>query len=318
MRRIFSAMLLALAANAAGAQSYPSKPVRLVVPYPAGGVVDVLGRIIAEKISANWGQQVLVDPKPGGNSMIGTEIVLNAAADGYTWLLATPSHAANPAIHGNLRWDPARDFSAAGLFAYSPNYFVVPVSLPVSNVREYVALAKSKPGQLNYGNPGTGSSPHLGFELFKRVTGIDVVAVGYRGVPPLIPDLFSGQLSATFMPAVLTIGQVKTGKIKILAAIANSRGKAFPEVPTLAEAGFPEAQVVPWFGIVVPSKTPREIVQRISAEIGKAVAAQEVIERIEKAGAMPAAAAADEFDALIRKEVATWARVVKEAGIKPE
>ncbi len=316
--RIVLLLAASLIAVAAAAQSYPSKPVRLVVPFPAGGVVDILGRILANGISANWGQQVIVEPRPGANAMIGTEYVLNSPADGYTWLLATQSHTANAALYPDLRWDPARDFVAAGLFARSLNYFVVPISLPVKSVRDYVALAKSQPGKLNYGNPGNGTPSHLAFELFKRAAEVDVQAIGYKGNPPLLADLVAGRLSATILVGVLTDIQVKSGTVRPLAVLAESRAKSYPDVPTLAEAGYPEAQVLSWFGVVLPAKTPPEIRKLVAYELEKAAKMPEVMDRLEKVGSIPAFASAAQLDAQIQRDVVTWKRVVKEAGIKPE
>lgn len=300
------------------AQPYPAKPIKLIVPYPAGGVVDAMGRVIAERISASWSQQVIVDPKPGANGMIGTEAVLNAPADGYTWLLASQSHVANGAIYPNLRWDPAGDFAAAGRFAKALNYFVVAVSLPVNSVQEYVALAKAQPGQLNYGNPGNGTPSHLGFELFKRTAGIEVQSIGYKGNPPLLADLITGRISSTMLTAVLTTTQAKIGKIKPLAVLDTKRSKAFPDVPTIGEAGYGDVQVVSWFGVLLPAKAPREVIKRVADEVEKAVKSPEMIDRLEKIGAEPSFLGAQEFDAQIRKELALFKRVVKEAGIKPE
>jgi tripartite-type tricarboxylate transporter receptor subunit TctC len=307
-----------LIASGASAQPYPNKPVRIIVPYPAGGVVDIMARIIAERIGSSWGQQVLVEPKPGANGMIGTELVLNAPADGYTWLLASTSHVSNAALYPDLRWDPVRDFAAAGLFARSLNFFVVPSSLPVQSVKDYVALAKSQPGKLNYGNPGNGTPPHLAFELFKHVAGIDVQVIGYKGFPPIVPDLISGRLSATMLSAPLTIGQAKSGNIRLLAVLNEKRVKEFPEVPTLAEAGYGEAQLTSWFGVVLPGKTPRDIVQRVGEEIDKAVKTPEMADRLEKSGGVSSYLGPADFQALMAKEVPIWTRVVKQAGIKAQ
>lgn len=314
--RLACAALALAAAAGAHAQAYPNKPVRIIVPYPAGGVVDIMGRLIAERISASWGQQVLVEPKPGANGMIGTEAVLNAPPDGYTWLLASTSHVSNAALYPDLRWDPVRDFAAAGLFARSLNFFVVPASLPVQSVKDYVALAKSQPGKLNYGNPGNGTPPHLAFELFKHVAGIDVQPIGYKGFPPIVPDLISGRLSATMLSAPLTIAQAKSGNIRLLAVLSDKRLRDFPDVPTLAEAGYAEAQLTSWFGVVMPAKTPREIVLRVGEEIEKAVKSPELIDRLDKSGGVAAYLGPADFEALMRREVPVWKRVVQQAGIK--
>lgn len=318
LTRFACAALALLAFASAHAQPYPNKPVRIVVPYPAGGVVDIMARLIAERIAASWGQQILVEPKPGANGMIGTEAVLTAPPDGYTWLLASTSHVSNAALYPDLRWDPVRDFAAAGLFARTLNFFVVPVTLPVQSVKDYVALAKSQPGKLNYGNPGNGTPPHLAFELFKHVAGIDVQSIGYKGFPPIVPDLVSGRLSATMLSAALTFGQAKSGNLRLLAVLSEKRLKDFPDVPTLAEAGYPEAQLTSWFGVLMPAKTPREIVTRVGDEIDKAVKSPEMIERLDKSGGLAAYLGPADFEALMRREVPIWARVVKQAGIKAQ
>ena len=317
LRLIVVVLAMGFAGNGA-AQPYPSKPVRMVVPFPAGGTVDVLARILAERVSSNWGQPVVVEPRPGGNTMIGTEIVLNAPADGYTWLMVAQTHAVNAAIYRDLRWDPARDFAAAGLFAKTVPYFVVPVSLPARDMREFVSLARAQPGKLNYGHSGIGSPPHLAFELFKRTAAIDVQGVPYKGNPGVMADVLAGRLSGAILSAVSTTSHAKGGKVRQLAVLDSKRTKAFPEVPTIVEAGYPEAQTASWFGVVLHSGTPREIVRRVTGEIEKAAKAPDMSERLENAGAESAFLNAEEFDALIRRDIVIWTRVVKEAGIKPE
>jgi tripartite-type tricarboxylate transporter receptor subunit TctC len=306
------------AGAAAAAQSYPSRAVRMVVPFGAGGVTDVLARILAERMSVSWGQPVVVEARPGGNTMIGTEVVLNAPADGYTLLMVAQTHAANAALYPDLRWDPARDFTGAGLFARTVPFFVVPVTLPVKDMAEFIALAKSQPGKLDYGHSGLGSPPHLSVELFKRIAGVDLQAVPYKGNATIMTDLLSGRLSAALLSAVSTTSHARAGKIKQLAVMDSKRAKAFPDVPTIVEAGYPEAQTQSWFGVVMNSKTPRDVVKRVTDEIEKAAKAPEMFERLEKAGAEVSFLNSQEFDALIRKDIATWTRVVREAGIKPE
>lgn len=302
----------------AAAQTYPGKLVRVVVPYVSGGVVDVMGRILAERVSASWGQQVIVEQKPGANGMIGTEFVLNSAPDGYTWLLASTAVLANAAIYPDLRWEPARDFSGAAVFARAPIFFVVPASLPVKDLREYVELARSQPGKLDYGNPGNGTTPHLSFELFKRTAGIDVQPVPYKGSAPILPDLIAGRLSATLLPTVLTTSQAKSGTLKVLAVLNAQRARAFPDVPTLAETGYPEAQIASWYGVMLPARTPRDIVRRVAEEIEKVVKTPEMIDRLDKAGGEATFLGADEFDAQVRRDGVLLKRIIREAGIKPQ
>lgn len=313
---IASAMFLGTCAIAQDA--FPNKPIRIINPYAAGGVVDILTRAMAEKMSISMGVPFVVEAKPGGGSTIGTDYVAQAPADGYTWLIATTSNAANMALIPNIRTDLLKAFVPVAQFAYSPNYFVVPASLPVSSVAEYVALAKASPGHLSYGSAGIGSTPHLGFELFKHVAGINVVAVPYKGAPPIIPDLISGQLSATYMPAPLAIAQAKGGRIKVLAVVGDARTKEFPNVPTIAEAGYPKAVVAPWFAVLVPAKTPQAVVARIEREIKQAVAAPEVIARMESAGAVPLYRPGVEVSKRIQDEIAAWRALVKATGMKAE
>jgi len=221
----------------------------------------------------------------------------------------------SPALDNTLRWDPQRDFTAVGEICRAPNVFIVPSSLPVKNVAEFVTLAKSKPGALNYGHPGKGSTGHLGFELFKKTAGIEVTGVGYRGYPQMVPDIASGLITASFFSVNQALAQVQTGTIRIIGTINESRTRYFPDAPTLAEQGYPDAQVTPWFGIVVPKATPQPIVERIDKALEAALAAPEVREKLDKAGCAAKSAPLSAFADIIKSDVALWARVVKEAGI---
>jgi tripartite-type tricarboxylate transporter receptor subunit TctC len=310
-------MLIATAIGAASdaQESFPSRPIRIVIPYSPGSVADVFARIVAQPMAAQWNGSIVVESKSGANGSIAAEEVARAAPDGYTWLLVTTFFTSSPALDAKLRWDPLRDFIAVGQICRAPNFFVVPVSLPVNNVAEYVALAKSKPGALNYSHPGKGSTGHLGFELFKRLAGIDVTAVGYRGYPQMVPDIASGLITSTFLSANQALAQVQTGAIRIIGAINEGRSKYFPDVPTMAEQGFAEAQVTPWFGVVAPAGTPQPIVDRVSQALEQALATVDVQRRLDTAGCEPKSAALSQFSETIRTDVALWARVVKEAGI---
>lgn len=307
-----------LAATALAAEPYPSKPVRAIVPYPAGGIVDIMGRLIAERVSATFGQQVVVEPRPGANGMIGTEAVLTAPPDGYTWLIASASHVSNASIYKDqLRWDPIKDFAPIAMFGKAYNFLVVPATSPAKTVAEYVALAKAKPGGLDYGSPGTGTPPHIAFELLKHSAGIDVQQIGYKGYAPLLPDLFAGRLSACMLASTLTISHAKVGSIRVLAVLNDERVKEFPDVPTIAQAGYPEAQLVSWFGVLVHRKTPPEIVKRIAAEVEKAATSAEFKDRLEKTGNLSAYLGPEAFEAHMRREMPSWDRIVKTVGIKP-
>jgi tripartite-type tricarboxylate transporter receptor subunit TctC len=267
-------------------------------------------------MSAQWnGASIVVESKSGANGSIAAEEVARAAGDGYTWLLVTTFFTASPSLTTNLRWDPLRDFVAVGQICRAPNFFVVPASLPVKSVAEFVALAKAKPGTLNYSHPGKGSTGHLGFELFKRLAGIDVTGVGYRGYPQMVPDIASGLITATFLSANQAMGQVQTGAIRIIGTINDGRTKYFPDVPTLAEQGFAEAQVTPWFGVVLPAATPQPVVERISKALEVALATADVREKLDTAGCEPKSAPLSQFSDIIKADTALWAKVVKEAGI---
>ena len=216
----------------------------------------MFARIVAQNMQEQWKATIVVESKSGANGSIAAEEVARSAPDGYTWLLAAPFFSASPALTTTLRWDPIRDFIPVGQICRAPNVFIVPATLPVKNVAEFVALAKAKPGTLNYSHPGKGSTGHLGFELFKRLAGIDVTGIGYRGYPQMVPDITSGLITASFFSVNQALSQVQTGAIRVIATINDGRTKYFPDVPTMAEQGFPEAQVTPWFGIVLPKGTP--------------------------------------------------------------
>jgi tripartite-type tricarboxylate transporter receptor subunit TctC len=307
--------LLAATGPSSAQESFPNHAVRIVIPYSAGSVADVFGRIVAQNMAAQWNGSIINEIKSGANGSIAAEEVARAAPDGYTWLLVTAYFASSPSLYNNLRWDPQRDFIPVGQICRAPNFFVVPTSLPVKNVAEYVALAKAKPGTLNYGHPGKGSTGHLGFELFKRLAGIDVIGVGYRGYPQIMPDIATGLITSTFLSANLALAQVQSGSIRIIGAISDGRSKYFPDVPTLAEQGFAEAQVTPWFGIVVPKGTPEPIVDRIGKALEAALATPDVREKLDLAGCEPKSAPRGQFADIIKSDVALWARVVKDAGI---
>jgi len=309
--------LVALALSGAGSaqESFPNRPVRVVNPYSAGSVADVFGRIVTQNMAAQWNASIILESKSGANGSLAAEDVARAAPDGYTWLLVTTFFTTSPSLNIALRWDPVRDFTPIGQICKAPNFFIVPTSLPVKNVAEYVALAKAKPGTLNYGHPGKGSTGHLGFELFKRLAGIDVTPIGYRGYPQMVADIASGLINSTFLSANQALAQVQTGSIRIIATINDGRSKYFPDVPTMAEQGFAEAQVTPWFGIVVPAGTPKPIVDRISKALEAALATTEVRGRLDLAGCAAKSAPLAEFSDIIKSDIALWAKVVKDAGI---
>jgi tripartite-type tricarboxylate transporter receptor subunit TctC len=312
---IILAVCLSLSGAGYAQETFPNRPVRIVIPYSPGSVADVFARIVGQNMAAQWNGSIVVESKSGANGSIAAEEVARAAPDGYTWLLVTTFFTASPALDAKLRWDPVRDYVPIGQICRAPNFFIVPVTLPVKSVAEYVALAKAKPGTLNYSHPGKGSTGHLGFELFKRLAGIDVTAVGYRGYPQMVPDIASGLITSTFLSANQALAQVQSGSIRVIAAINDGRSKYFPDAPTMAEQGFAEAQVTPWFGVVTPAGTPQPVVERISKALEAALATPDVREKLDTAGCEPKSAPPAEFADIIKNDVAVWAKVVKEAGI---
>ena len=297
--------------------AYPNKPIKLVVPYPAGGVVDIIARTVAEKMSIALKQPIVVEARPGANANIGAEAVARSPADGYTLLMVSPFLATNPLLAQGTRWKAA-DFIAIGLIGAPPNIFVVPASLPVRSLKELVDYARARPGKLNVSNPGIGTSNHLGQELFFSVTGIDMVDVNYKGQPPMLADFFSGQISFGLVTQALAAPHIKHGKLRALAIGASKRSPDLPDVPTAAEAGYAEAAFLPWFGIAAPAGVPRDIVRRLSDELQKALAASDAAARLERMGTQITPASAEEFDALIQREIVRWARVIRERNIKAD
>jgi tripartite-type tricarboxylate transporter receptor subunit TctC len=302
-------------ATASAQQGFPNRPIRLINPYSVGSVADVFGRIVTQHMAEQWKASIILESKSGANGSIAAEDVARAEPDGYTWLLVTTFFTTAPSLNLVMRWDPVRDFAPIGMMCHAPNVFIVPSSLPVKNVAEFIALAKAKPGALNYGHPGKGSTGHLGFELFKRLAGIEVNPIGYRGYPQMTADIAGGLLNSSFFSTNQALALTQTGNIRIIASISDGRSKYFPDVPTMAEQGFAEAQVTPWFGIVVPAKTPPLIIAKISQALEAALSAPEVREKLDLAGCSAKSAPLGEFAGIIRSDIALWAKVVKDAGI---
>jgi tripartite-type tricarboxylate transporter receptor subunit TctC len=308
---------IATAHAQSGAASYPSKVIRMVVPFPPAGPTDVFARPFMEKMASIWPNPIVAEWRPGGDTIIGTDAVAKAPADGYTILLTTFTHTTTPALHGNLPYDALKDFAGAAMVASFPTVAVVPASLPARNLAEFVALAKTQPGKLNYYIPGVGTSAHLNAEVLKKSAGIDIVAVPYKGMAPALPDLLSGRVSFGFLSPSLAAPQVRKGALRALAVAAPKRNGLLPEVPTMAEAGYPDAQVIAWFAILVPAKTPRDIVNKINRDFARALADPAVIERIEAGGVtVESPMAPEEIDALMKREVGTWAKFMKESNIQ--
>jgi tripartite-type tricarboxylate transporter receptor subunit TctC len=300
------------------AQPYPSKPIRIVVPYPPGGFNDTLGRTLAAKFTEAWGQPAVVDNKPGANTVIGTDFVAKAAPDGYTLLIVAFPFAVTPSLLKNMPYDTVKDFAPIAWAAVSPNALVVNPSLPVKSVAELIALAKSKPGTLSYASTGNGSSNHISMELFKSLAGVDIVHIPYKGSGPAVTDLLGGQVQLMFDNAPNVMPHVKAGKLRALGMSSAKRSSFAPDIPTVAEAGVPGYEVAVWFGVVAPAGTPREIVQKLNAEVLRILAMPDVRERFQSQGVEPVGSTPEQFGEHIKSQMAKWGKVVQDAGVKAE
>ncbi len=313
------ASLAVLASTSAWAQTYPNKPVKVIVPFPGGGIVDLVTRAITDKIAANWGVPIIVEPKPGAGALLGTEFVATSAPDGYTFLVASITGSVGPLINPNFKHDLRKDFVAVSMFANAPNVAVVPVDFPASSMAELVALARKTPGKLNYAHSGVGSTNHLPVELLKATRGLQITSVPYKGQPPAVTDVLGGQIQLFFGAPALLVQHVKAGKLKAIAVTSSKRLDDLPAVPTLAEGGF--GDVVGgsgWFGIVAPLGTPASVVARFNQEINNALKAPDVIERLRRAYAFPDGGTPEEFSKFLADEGARWSKLVKDANIKLE
>jgi tripartite-type tricarboxylate transporter receptor subunit TctC len=299
------------------AQTYPAKPIRVIIGYSAGGPTDVLGRILAQKLSLNVGQTMLVENRPGANSIIGTELVAKAAPDGYTLLLASIGHTVNPSFYGKVPYDALKSFAPITLVATLPLVMVVNPALPVKSMRELITLAQAKPGELTFGSAGNGSSPHLGMELLKTLAKINMVHIPYKGNGPALADVMAGQIALMFYPVVGVAQNVNAGKIRALAIGSKARLEELPQVPTMAEVGFPRFEdSAPWIGYLAPAATPAEVVNKLHGELLRALGDGEVKERMKTLGAVIVGNTPSQFAEFLRADLVKWAQVIKAAGAK--
>ena len=300
------------------AQPYPVKPIRLVVPVPPGGSNDVLSRITAQAMSPGLGQQMVIDNRSGAAGMIGADNVAKSAPDGYSLLNIQASFVANPALRSKMPYDTLNDFVFVGLMARAPLLAVVHPSLPVKNIKELVALAKAHPGQINYGTPGIGSYTQLATELFRRMAGINIVHVPYKGIAPALTDLMGGhlQLAMTSPPSVMS--QVQAGRLKALAVGGEKRSSFLPDIPTIAEAGYTGYRADYWWGIAAPAKTPIEIVNRLATELNKALQTAELKQRYAAEGAEPSVMTREQLTQFIATDIARWRQVARDANVRAE
>lgn len=309
------------AVPAAQAQAaWPDKPIRIVVPFPAGGQLDVVMRLVAEKVSPALGQPIIVEAKPGADGNLATEQVAKAAPDGYTWLAASPPTTIQPSVRpSTLRFDPLRDFEGVALVGTSPFLFVVPATLPTATLADFVAYAKGKPGELSYAGSARGTVVHLATELFMHDAGIKMEAISYPGQPSAIADLITGRVQFMTLGLILAEPQIKAGKLKALAVLDTQRHAHLPNVPSVAELKQPSLVMLTWFGVAMPAKTPAAIVNRVNAEIMKVLAQPDVVAKLESLGIDPAKPNTPaDFSAFMRDDVARWKAVVKTARIETD
>jgi tripartite-type tricarboxylate transporter receptor subunit TctC len=319
--RKFAASLAVAAAvvGTAHADAYPSKPIRLVVGFPPGGINDIVARVVGQKLGESLGQQVIVENRAGAGGTIGADLVAKAAPDGYTLLLGSVSNVAMaPSQYKSLPYVPTKDFAPVALLAAAPNVLVVNPSFEVNSVKDLIALAKEKPGQITYASAGNGTSNHLTVELLKVLAGIDLVHVPYKGDNPAVTDVLGGQVPMVFPTLPVALPHIKTGKLKAIAVSSEKRTTLMPDLPTVAESGgLPEFAVSVWVGILAPAGTPADIVERLNAELSRIVSQPETREKLASLGAEPAIMEAGEFAAYIRSETEKWSKVAKSANINP-
>lgn len=315
--RTIGLLLLAAGSTTALAQTYPSKPVRIIVAYTPAGTTDILARAIGQKMSEAWGQPVVIDNRPGANGNIGTEIAGRATPDGYTILMATAAtHSINNTLYRDLTWDAVRDFAPIGLVALVPNLLVVSNALPVKSVKELIAYARANPGKLAHGSPGNGSTSHLSMELFKSLTGTRMIHVPYKGSAPVLADLLAGQIALTMDNIPVYLPHAKAGKIRALAVGSRKRTPAAPDLPTAEEAGVPGLVAVSWFGLVAPARVPKPIVDKLSKETARILKLPDVHKRISDLGAEPVGGTPQEYADFIQSEIKKWRKVIQDAGVR--
>jgi tripartite-type tricarboxylate transporter receptor subunit TctC len=301
------------------AQTYPTRAIRVIVPFAPGGASDLLPRMVGQKLTEAWGQQIIIENRPGAAGNIGMELGAKAAPDGYTLLSAPNGNlVVNPHLYAKLPYDVFRDLAPVSLMAAVQNVLVVHPSLPAKNVRELVALAKARPGVLTYGSPGNGSQGHVGIELLKMMAGVDMTHVPYNGVGPAMRDLMGGQISLALAQTQAALAHVQSGKLRAVGAASAKRLAILPELPTVAESGYAGFEAVSWYALMAPANTPREIVQRVSTEIARVVQLPDVRDRLQALGAEPVGASPDQLATTIRTESARWVKVVRAANIRAD
>ena len=322
MRTALVTLLVSIAMlpwSAAWPQAYPAKAIRFVVPFPAGGGADIFARLIGRKLGEQLGQQFVVDNRAGASGIIGCEVVARSAPDGYTLLMGTTgTHTTNPAVFSKLPYDPLKDFAPVSLVAESPFLLLVHPSLPVSNLKELIAFARARPGQLTYASSGTGSSSHLGFELFNMMAGIKGVHVPYKGLPPATVDTISGYVTMTWNSITASIPYLKNGQLKALGNGSAKRSALLPDVPTISEAGLPGFELGSWYGVFAPAGASADIVRRLRKEVVKAINDPALKDQFAALSAEPVGSTPEEFTTVLKRDLAKWAKVARQANVKAD
>ncbi|RYY91858.1 MAG: tripartite tricarboxylate transporter substrate binding protein, partial [Comamonadaceae bacterium] len=314
---VFGTLAVLAAAPALAQDAYPSKPIRIIVPFTAGGIVDAIARTVGEKLSTKYGQPVIVENRAGAGGAIGTDVAAKAPADGYTLLLVSPGHAVAPSLQKGVAWDPVRDFRAIAGFGVVPNVFVVHPDVPAKTMGELVALAKRSPTPLTYATAGIGTSNHLAGELLAQTAGVKLTHIPYKGQPDAMNDLLSGRVTMMPLTAALAMPHIKAGKLRPLAVTISKRSSALPDLPTVAEAAnLPTYEVGTWFGLVAPAKTPDALVRKLSADVAEVLAQADTRTKFGTMGMEVAPQTPQEFDAFVAAEVSKWSKVIKQAGIE--
>jgi len=301
-----------------GAQTYPERPIRFILPYAAGGSYDAIARMLAQSLNERWGQQVVVDNRPGAAGRIGMELIVRSTADGYAIAIMGNNQTIVPSVYSKVPYDLERDIQPITLVATLNNVLVLHPSVPATSVAELISLAKAKPGQINFGSGGTGGITHLAGELFKLMAGVNLTHVPYKGGAPAIIDLVAGQVQMMLLNMLNAIPHVKSGKLRALGVTSAARSPYLPDLPTLNEAGLKGYEIVEWYGISAPAKTPKPIIDRLHGELVKIVGSADMKERLARQAAEPVTTTPAEFAAFLKEDVAKYARIVKAAGIKPE
>ena len=315
-RAAVGALLIPLCASTYAAD-YPQRPIRLIVPFAAGGGLEITARSIGQKLTEKRGQSIVIDNRPGAATIVGSEIAAKASPDGYTLLMITTTFAINPSLYGKLPYDPNKDFAPVTQITSVPNILVVNPSIPAHNVRELIALAKAKPGQINYASAGSGTSPHLAAELFKTMASIEMTHIPYKGIPPAVTDVIAGRVTMLMTTTISAAPHVKSGRLRALAITSPKRLAAMPDIPAIGET-VPGYEADAFQGMVAPAGVPKEIVRQLADDIAAIVRLPEIRERIIADGAEPIGSTPEAFGAFLKKEMLKWGKVVKESGARPD